>query len=95
MRLISRLDGTEINVGDKVPDFRGDIATVLHIYPPSTVTGGQGGRVHLRYEAIGFDSLYFPGVIHARFDELLPDAEPLDFGRTHDRNMMREKGYDE
>ena len=63
--LVDEATGARINVGDVVPDFRGDPHTVLGWIAPHHA--GSTGRVIVADEAASFgERTFYPGVINAR-----------------------------
>lgn len=91
-------DGTELHVGDKVTTFRGVQTVIEAIWQPNTSQGGRSGKVTLQ----GMLGLYNPQVIKANFiynreSNVLPDIDNREIRgtRSYDRNMAREKGYDD
>jgi len=93
-RLVDKA-GNQLAEGAVVKTFRDEEVTLKGIYPPGTSAGGNGGRVQLDDGKLS--SLYFPGVIGAKFVDDSPDTDMREVrgSRSFRENLTREKGYDE
>jgi hypothetical protein len=66
MKLVNKVTGAEIKVGDKVRDFRNEEVTVTGYALP--IHGGSEGQVMLK-EYDGYEVVRYPSVIGARIIE--------------------------
>lgn len=67
--VLTHEDGTAVELGDKIKDFRGDMSILIDADPP--VHEGSTGRVYVRRaddeRRPGTSSAYYPGVFDLKW----------------------------
>lgn len=99
--------GNQVKEGDEIADFREKLWTVIGMYPPGS-SGGASGKVSVKpSDGKGMNMHFFPHVFKCKFREVEEvqhnDGPAADFEISdapkgtlrYDRDMAREKGYDE